>query len=311
MPILSDGDNAAAFLFYVFFSLPILAVGLARSRWLRPPPAANPARLDSRHIIVAGALCVVMNMWHLRGEALNARIADAVVPNAVLAAWLLGTWLSARGGRELGPPGGRGPRRAVAAVRPLLGVAAVVGLLLCTATAVAALGDLPGRLSDTGIADGPRGVHEQLQHVWSEYRAFPPDRLTDPGASSGLARYVYECTRPTDCLLVVGFAPELYFFSARGFAGEIYYMPGYWSSDDEQRRVLARIQRLDVPIVLADLSAYPPFQQAFDIVADHIATYYRMAGDMRFNDDRDYRVLVDVRRGVTGEYGSLALPCFR
>ena len=294
--LFQDRHDSAVFLFYLFFAIPVVAVAVA----VRRTTCLGTGQPNSSHIITCVALAVVMNVWHLRGETLHARIPDAVVPNVVLGAWLLGTYLSL--GRS---------RRALSRGVQMLGTAGGLGSMALTCMAVMTLGNVPERLERIGIWGGPQHMGEQLQQVWTELRRFPPDIVTGWNENAVLTRYVYACTEPTDRLLVAGYAPDLYFFSGRAFAGEIFFLPGYWASPDAQRRTLARVRRHSVPIVVADKRKYPEFQRTFDVLAGHIARHYRPAPHPLDHDGRTYLVLVDTRRKVTGTYGQWDLPCFK
>jgi hypothetical protein len=50
---------------------------------------------------------------------------------------------------------------------------------------------------------------------------------------------------------MLAYAPQLLVFSARGFAGGHHAIqPGFFTSEDEQRVVLARVAARRVPVVL-------------------------------------------------------------
>ena len=65
-----------------------------------------------------------------------------------------------------------------------------------------------------------------------------------------LTRYVRECTKPDDRLLVTWFAPEVYFYSERKFAaGLAFFYPRFFSSPAEGgcARTVARADRSNRP----------------------------------------------------------------
>ena len=127
-----------------------------------------------------------------------------------------------------------------------------------------------------------------------------------------LTRYVRECTKPDDRLLVTWFAPEVYFYSERRFAaGLAFFYPRFFSSPDEEEVALARLRAQTVPIALVDVASY---EQSF--IHDHprlaslLAERYTVAGEVAASNAR-YRVLTD-RRAVPVRVSSpWSLPCFQ
>src|SRR5258705_11603877 len=86
------GDAAAeARLLYVFHLIPLIALSLCIADWRRH-------RDDWRvRFIVAGAILAVGENFGLMRDLLKARVPDAVVPIAVLTAWLAWRGWTARG----------------------------------------------------------------------------------------------------------------------------------------------------------------------------------------------------------------------
>ena len=89
----------------------------------------------------------------------------------------------------------------------------------------------------------------QALYIWA---ASPPAFDAIPNrAIDGLARYVRECTAPTDRLFATWFVPDLYFYAQRGFAGRIVALFGsHWSEERFQRRSVEALASHSVPIVI-------------------------------------------------------------
>jgi hypothetical protein len=141
----------------------------------------------------------------------------------------------------------------------------------------------------------------------------PPIHAWAPVGSTGLKgliRYVHECTKTTDRLIVTWLAPELFFYSGRPFAGgQKAFHHDHFSSPADQRVTLARLERQSVPIILVDVSRYKEFEEKFAPVHRYILTRYTLAREFDFGER--YRILIDRRAIPSGTYAPLSLPCFR
>jgi hypothetical protein len=124
-----------------------------------------------------------------------------------------------------------------------------------------------------------------------------------------LGRYVFDCTSDTDRVLVTWFAPEIFFYSERAFAGgQVYLQPRWHASVADQQLTVARMKQQHVPIVF--LKPDNDYRGYFPIIADYVAANYREA--VATSDRIDgYRVFVDKRLTATRRYAPLGLPCFR
>jgi hypothetical protein len=226
----------------------------------------------------------------------DSRLPDVAGPIAVL-----GAWVSARCIR-LSARGGTGPRRLVAC--------AVLAAALVSIWSVATNAELMTSVEDSGVLSGPVGVIRRARRVSERLRTRPIESWTrEASGLGGVMRYVFDCTVPTDRILAAGFAPQVFFYAERPFAGgQVYLIPGWHDSADDQRLTRERLQRQRVPIVLEiGDSDYETF---FPHVAEHIHRYYRrtpLSGDRVSG----YRILVDQRLTPTGRYEPLGAPCYR
>jgi hypothetical protein len=122
-------------------------------------------------------------------------------------------------------------------------------------------------------------------------------------------RYVFECTSETDRLIAAWFAPEIYFYVERAFAGgQVYLIQRWHNSPEDQRLTIARLERQRVPIVIEKIDY--EYYHYFPLVADYVRHHYRevpVQGDII----QGYRVLVDSRLTARGTYDPLGAPCYR
>jgi hypothetical protein len=137
----------------------------------------------------------------------------------------------------------------------------------------------------------------------SELRDSPPrtDYFPDEAALSGLAEYVRACTLPDSRVLLTWFAPEVYFFAGRGFAGGMtVFLGSHWSSGDDQRRTIEQLQSQSVPLVIVQTESEESFRSNFPLVAAYVDRTYRVAATTSFGDrragDAGYRVLIKADR---------------
>jgi hypothetical protein len=130
--------------------------------------------------------------------------------------------------------------------------------------------------------------------------------LSTPDAEVNPYRYLHECTRPGDRLLLTGQTPAFVSHHAqRPFAGGHSYWHTGWRSDPaHEAESLAMIERSPIPIafsthdpVLVDFARYPRIRQ-------YLETHYREL------EGTAGTVLIDTRRQPTGTFGPKAYPCF-
>ena len=196
----------------------------------------------------------------------------------------------------------------------------IAGLCL---TALSANGLAQGARTarDAGFADGPGELVMRAKSAWDVLGANPAALIADDAQPDILriAGYVRACTAPDDRLFVLGEYPLLYYFSDRPFAGgHAWLLPLYYTGDQDEARIVARLMSARVPIVLTeDRSAYDEdYRPVFEQVHAYLQREYREAGDVairwvpassRAGQDRSpagpplqpastCRVFVDVRR---------------
>ena len=286
VPGLFTPSNALAWFYYVTVLIPLAGIAvLAIALWrngIGRPEAALAA--------MAIVLCFVIVQTLVRGSP-DSRLADVAAPIFALAAWV--TAHAVRG-------------RAARCWR----IAAAIVVWTITAWSVTTDSHAWEALDASRILTGPAGIAWKWQVQTERLRARPIDTWgpTDRGIPA-LGRYVFECTRDTDRVLVTWFAPQIFFYAERAFAGgQVYLQPRWHASVADQHLTVQRMTRERVPLVL--VSADTDNRVYFPIVADYIRAHYREAIPTSSYID-GYRVFVDTRLLPTGTYKPLGLPCYR
>lgn len=285
--LLTGIDSAAAsaaLLFFLFLLLPAAAV--VALAWNRGP--SGPLGQWERIKIAAVILVAILTFAGFVRQALDARIADAVVAPVVLGAWLSARFLA--GARPLWS------RVARAAI--------LVVLLIPVTRSIVVAGGVEARLLRA----------EPFDVTWRQLVTSPPfDAWPARGSARyRIVRYVRECTGSTEPLLVLWGGPEMYYYADRPFAGRIgLHMEGYYNSDVNQRENATALERDRPPIIitepgreLRDLATHP---SALAFLARH----YRPLGELTVSDGTVLRVLGRTDRPSTSTHPDVGWPCYR
>ena len=293
---LTTTGNLQAWLYYLFWSLPIVSVAIAvvrrvtrREQWAG----------ESVAIVGVAILAFALDATFLRNP-LETRLADATVPAALLGAWLLSlAWTT----------------ESKLAIR-LTARAAAAAVLVFTAVAIWRVGDVTDKLDEVGAFE------DDLEHV-QQHTAAVVSALTNPEVdarklpsrvSAGLVpflRYVNRCTAPTDRLLVSGPYPDVFVLSRRGFAGgHIAFLEGFYRSDADQELTLKRLQRESVPFVVLPLDEQDAFARSFPKVLAHVTAAYDLLADIPVDGLKGVRILVDRGRTSAAIDSETGWPCF-
>jgi hypothetical protein len=122
-----------------------------------------------------------------------------------------------------------------------------------------------------------------------------------------LLRYVHDCTRAGDRILVTGSTPyAVDYYAERPIAGgHVEWHHGWRSDAVHEQQSLSLLEKQSVPFafstnepVLDDLQQYPRIRKYFE------QNYVSLDGSGGL-------LLVDSRRRATGRFGALGFPCFR
>lgn len=280
---LASSNNADAFLFHLVRLLP-LAGALVLMLDLR---SRRASRAQVAQLVGLVTLCVCLNVFILR-DPIGARLGGVAGPVAILAVWIA--------------------HRAWHAWSPARLVIVVVLALTVASAFVSA--DWKGRVRADMIRPS------QLVQAIDTWAASPPPFAAIPNrAIEGLARYVRECTAPTDRLLATWFVPDLYFYAQRGFAGRIVALFGsHWSEERFQRRSVEALASQSVPIVITR-TGDERFRENYPLIASYLDDHYSLAGTSDFGDSDigkgGYSVWTRADRRATETYATTPLPCFR
>jgi hypothetical protein len=289
-------ENPVAWLYYVYFAVPVLAAVVALARARR---SGDPAELPT--VLGTSVVCWLASDYLLRNN-LEARIADPAVMPAILGLWLVsvawarpwGTWPVARAACAVG----------------------ATTLLVVTTVAAARVGSFVSELRSARLIDGPLDTIQHTVRVGRELAGAPESLWREPYPANGpllAAAYLHTCTRESDRILNVRYSTEAVVLSGRRFAaGRMNFLPGHYETEQEERRVVAAASQQVIPIVLmeeGELASELP--EEFPILAAYLAERYQDVGAINYSDREYARVLAWRGLQPVRMFGATGLPCFR
>ena len=278
---------SAGLLFFVFMAV---LIGTAAALW-RPERWRHAATRHEHLKITAVLLVGMLTSTGFIREPLTVRIPDASVAPIILAAWWAGRWWTRL--RSDASPWRRLLRASVAAVLvlPVVRATMVEGAVLPQLESVV-----------------------KLPHTWQRLLVTPPidvwQRVGTPKYQA--VSYVRACTAIDEPLLVLWFAPDLYYYSDRPFAGRLgFYIEGYWAGDVAEQKNVAALER-DRPAIalmeedreVTDLYTYPR-------LLSYLAEAYRRIGSIPSSEGRSIVMFARNDRRPSSTYGESGWPCFR
>jgi hypothetical protein len=292
-PAFHSLQNAQTWLFWLFWALPVMAMMLAgwrgihgRERW--------PGELAA--VVGLSAMTLLVNSGFLR-DPLSARLADAIVPPALVGAWLMGlAWTK------------QVRFRAIEIAGRILSLV----ILFVTATAVAAIAELPERIDYTGVLDGVQSVRNRVEAVGrllaSPHRQTiaPPSRISV--ALMPFFEYADRCTSPTDQLIVTGDYSDVLVLAGRGFASDGVVFGVWYSSVAHQADTVADMEAK--PALFGLLIGEGELQRRYPQVMNYLARDYAPMADIAIEGDAPVRILVHRRRVAAGVDRETGWPCF-
>ena len=287
-PGLRARANGVAALFYGVWLLPGLAALLAASQWRVLTPQVRSA------VVMLIAVQLGMNLSMLR-DPLDLRIRDVVVPAAVLLAFAATTLWRLRGGSLV-----RVPARA--------GALSIAGVFL---VAAAGAGPFDAHAEESHLARGWDGIRDRIAEVPAEFA--PPAERTGKvsPAIAQLVSYIRTCTAPDARLFTMTFAPELLFFTGRGFAaGQVTLIPGYYATERHATLMLERLARERVPLVIMDSDTREEMAAFYPRVVAHVAGRYQEFGRVPVGPGKNLILLAQVDPAPAGRWGPAGWPCF-
>jgi len=196
---------------------------------------------------------------------------------------------------------------------PVVGLAAFCAVLVLRSVAVA--GDLDAR---AGWLTGEWSFGARARGAWSDawarLSASPPIAYWEDrpaGADLQLARYAHACVPESDRILVLWFAPQIYYYADRLMAHRhVVFVPAWRDLPHEEPMTLAKIERYDPPVVLATRAVLEAeATESHPRVVEHVRTAYDVA-DTFEDDGQEYVVFARRGRPVLREYGPRGWPCY-
>jgi hypothetical protein len=196
--------------------------------------------VERARVLSAAAVALPVAVFILR-DPIVARLGGAAGPVAVVAAWL---WSRLHGSW---------PARMAAA--------GVIGTAL--------------------VATGLDVDVSRLRRVIEQAAMTPPaTTLVLQPEEARLMEYLRRCTQTTDRVFAAWFAPQMYFFSGRAFAGGmVVTFGGHWSEPERQRRIVAKMRTEPVPVVVFQNDG-SEFRETYPIVDEYLRANYQDSGPM-------------------------------
>jgi hypothetical protein len=283
--------EAAAFMFYVAYALPLLAAAILIRRW------RSLNRVHAAVAAGAAAMIVGYDAIILR-EPLTVRVPDLAAIVAILGAWCTAQLLDLRWSDARGRT-----RRVVAAA-----VFAVP--LAAAAVSAAVVGEAGSQIESARLDRGPAAMFERgtsvatSDHEWPWAKRWPSGELPDA------IRYVAACTKADDKLFVPWFAPEYYFFTRRGFAGghALLWAPSFSSAQD-QAQIVGRLRAEQPPLAIVNEAERLKLEQVYPAINAYMLERYRTVGSWVAEGGSSITILARRGWGEQSTYGPGAWPC--
>ena len=294
-PPYSTIPNAEAWLFWLFWSLPVVCSVVLCVRVAR-----RLERWSGESAAVAGlvVLATLVNASFLR-QSLQVRLPDAVVPAAALGAWALGLcWVG---------------RWRVRTFQVAVQFTTVLALTISMG-AISRIADLPGLYDETDIGRGPARAAEHAREVSQllgtrhrENRA-PPSRVSR--ALMPFMSYLDRCTSVSDRLMVTGEFPEVLVIAGRAFAGDGVVFGSWYASVMQQERTVRQLHARP-PLFVLHAGDYDGFRGRFGSVDAFVKGAYEPIAEVPVEGTSSVRILVHGDRVATGTDPETGWSCYR
>jgi hypothetical protein len=292
---LFERGNAEAWLFWWYWSLPVVAAVIAFRR-VRHRQERWPGEFAAMAALIVLAVCV--NATFLR-ENLDARLADPIVPAALLGSWILGVCWA-----------GKWQRRSLQAAAQ---VAAVVITVLSTVS-IGVISDLRGQYDNTDIAHGLDAVRARARQV-SHLLMLPHRQVEAPTSRYAVAlmpffTYLDRCTPQDDRLIVIGEFPEVPVLARRAFASDGVVFGAGYSTSVHQDRTVEHLRRRPALFALY-MGDGDAFRTRFADVERYVSNEYTRFAEIPVDEGGTIRIVVLRSRAATGTDRETGWACFR
>lgn len=294
LPALDDQHAASDAATVLFQLIPVAALVVAVLFRNRLTGLVTPARLIAFSIVT-----LIVNAGLIR-SSYDVRTVDAVVLPALLAGCGIAALLHVA-------------RRSGALPR-VVAIAAIVVAVLLAGKSVAGAGSLPDHLS---YLTGEWGDGEHLHARWADIRrhlvASPPGdywRDRTPPGEVQLALYARACVPAGERLMVLWFAPEIYYYSDRLMAQRhLVFIPGWASVTNEQRLSVEKARAAAPPLVFASAPRLDTVtREIYPALVDEVHRNYEPVATV--SGDEDYLILARRGRAAVRRYGEHNWPCY-
>ena len=224
-------SNAVPWLFFFFHLLPVCAAIVVWMRWPR-----HPDPLERSMVVPLIVVAVLANAGLIR-DTISARLPDAIVPVSLLLGWLLA------GAMRMHSLRGRG-----------LAWVAATALVTVTLASATVISSTKEQLEKAEMLGG-------LARLWDHARArtaelherFPKAQMPSAVASALMPflEYADRCLDRRDHILIPAYAPEVFVWARRPFAGgQAWFQPGLLTRDEDHREVMDRLAAQRVPVAV-------------------------------------------------------------
>jgi len=278
-------ENGIAVLYCAAWLLPVFALPIAWRSWSQLSPPA-------RGLIVMGIAVQLLMDWFMLRDPLRTRVRDVIAPLAVLLPFVaarLWQWSPRRG------------------VRIAVRAAIVVGLSV-TLWAGAAVGNLSEEVENAELLNGWQAISGRYAGVRDDFA--PPHERTGR-VELPIVDYLRDCSVPTARIFMMTFAPELLFYTGRGFAGgHESIMAGMQDTPRQIALMLSRLEGENVPFVILDSETEAEMPMDYPPVSAYVQRHYREVARFPVSGMKQWVVLATTDRLPLRTYGEQALPCF-
>lgn len=292
LPALDTSPGAEEFIAYVIVLSTLTAVVVLVGRRIT---GSTLGEWETLKIGMVAFLAVLTSSGFIR-EPLEARVADAIVAPLVLMAWLAGWALGLQRTNRWRWH------------RPI-GSAVAFLLLISVVKALSVIGAVP-EFRPAALTSIPQSVAS----TWKQLSVTPPrDRGSfHSTAHRRLFSYVDSCTSDDAPLLVLWFAPEIYYYADRPFAGRLpFYSAGYWSTARHERANIARLEHDRPVIAISEKSRETNELQTFPALRAYLVSSYGEIGQIEAGEGQEYRVWARKDVAPVSTDQASGWPCYR
>ncbi len=298
-------ESPTAWWYYLELVLPVLALAVVAVSRDGFRPGWPNARVK---IAIVALLGMLLNAGFLR-TPLDARLADPSVPHAIVIAWLAVAVPTMFGAQASWAP---------SLVRwrvPVATVLALVAAPMAVVVAATLMRDTYERVDNAGLTEGPRrawlGAASVARTVRADWQLETWEPRPDRPELITLAMYLNACTRPDARIFVQPYIPQVLALARRPFAGgHADLRPGFFTTERDQRQILARLERQHVPIaLLATDDSLENFRASFPLVTAYLDEHYTVAGTHVFDGRYGITLLVNTGERADRRFEALGWPC--